>query len=88
MADAKSTATPEARFTNVAFVQHTQLEFYLKFGQLIPEQPGVASLISSLVMTPQHAKLLLKALTENIEGFERRFGEISTAPAPAPGMIQ
>ncbi|HEU4431575.1 MAG TPA: DUF3467 domain-containing protein [Myxococcota bacterium] len=88
MADPKPVPVPEARFTNVAFVQHTQLEFYLRFGQLVPDQPGVASLVGSLVMTPQHAKLLLAALSENIERYESRFGEIKPPPMPKPELMQ
>ena len=32
-------------------------------------------------MTPQHAKMLLNALNENIEKFENQFGEIQIAGA-------
>ena len=88
MADPKAMPVPEARFTNVAFVQHTQLEFYLRFGQLVPDQPGIATLIASLVMTPQHAKLLLAALAENVDGYERRFGEIKPPPMVKPELVQ
>jgi len=31
---------------------------------------------SRIITTPQHAKMLLKALKDNIDKFEARFGEI------------
>jgi hypothetical protein len=78
MADPKiPQAVPEPRFTNVARIRHTPAEFYIEFAQLSLDQPGVASLVSALVMTPQHAKSLLKALAENIAKYERQQGEIA-----------
>ena len=33
-------------------------------------------------MTPQHAKMLLSALRENVEKYERNFGEIKVFAGP------
>jgi len=88
MADPKSPQLPLAAFANVARVRHTAAEFYIDFGQLAMDQAGVASLISRLVMTPQHTKLLLKALTENIAKYENRYGEIEVPPPPKDEVIQ
>lgn len=67
---------PEPRFSNVARVRHTANEFYLDFALLSLDQPGVASLVSALVLTPQHAALLVRALSENIAKYEAKHGPI------------
>jgi len=36
--------------------------------------------LSRIITTPQHAKMLMKALEENIKKFESRFGEIRLEP--------
>ena len=33
-------------------------------------------MLARIITTPQHAKMLMKALNDNIEKFEARFGEI------------
>ena len=40
--------------------------------------PGVpkAKVHARIITTPQHAKMLMKALKDNIDKFEARFGEI------------
>jgi hypothetical protein len=88
MADPQSPPFPEARFTNVATVRHTPAEFYLQFGQLMPDRPGVAAFIASVVLTPQHAKALLKALSDSVEKYEARFGAIAPPPVPVPESMQ
>ena len=90
MADPKTVATvaPQHVFTNVARVRHTGSEFYLEFGQQSLDQPGVAGVVSFLVMTPQHAKLLLVALKDNIAKFETKHGEITLPPLPDKGTVQ
>jgi len=56
-------------------VRHTNEEFYLEFGQVHPNVQA-ALMFSRLVTTPEHAKRILFALKENIEKYEKVFGEI------------
>lgn len=79
---------PEPRFTNVARVRHTSTEFYIDFAQLSLDQAGMANLVSALVMTPQHAKSLVKTLAENIAKYEAKNGEIHLPQPPVEGSIQ
>ena len=44
---------------------------------MLPGMPK-ASVQARIILTPQHAKGLLKALEDNIKKFEDRFGEIKT----------
>ena len=89
MADPKGTPLPPAQYANVMQVSHTAREFFFIFGQLAPGQPsGVAHLVSQLVTSPQHAKSILRALTENIERYEQRFGVIPEDGDSAPPTVQ
>jgi hypothetical protein len=88
MADPKPPIIPEARFANVARVRHSPTEFYIEFGQIIHDQQGLASLVANLVMTPQHAKALQNALSDNIGKYEAAHGQIPLPPAPEKEPIQ
>lgn len=69
---------------NVSFISSSQTEFFFDFGLLqpsavaaTPENPQRALVGSRIVMSPLQAKLLLKALQDNIAQYEKRFGSIS-----------
>jgi len=75
---------PAAVYVNFLRVGSQESEFFLAFGQ-VGEDRSAATLLSSLVTTPTHAKAMLQALTQAVAQFETRFGPIPT-PAPAsPG---
>jgi hypothetical protein len=67
--------------SNLAFISHSQTEFFFDFALLQPamqESNVQKALVSNrIVMSPIHAKQILKALTENIQQYEKRFGIIS-----------
>lgn len=67
----------EGVYSNLAIITHSNAEFVIDFTRVMP---GVkkAKVQSRVIMTPQHAKLLLNALRDNIEKFEKRHGEIKT----------
>lgn len=65
----------EGIYSNLALITHSPSEFVLDFARILPGTPK-AKVYARVVMTPQHVKLLLKALEENIKKFEERFGEI------------
>jgi hypothetical protein len=69
---------------NLAMVSNSQTEFFFDFALLQPtlqapsaENPQKAIVSSRVVMSPLQAKLLLKALQENVQQYEKRFGVIS-----------
>ena len=41
-----------------------------------------AKVHARIITTPQHAKMLLRALSDNIEKYEARFGEIKIEGMP------
>lgn len=71
----------EGIYSNLAVITHSPAEFIIDFIRIVPGVPK-AKVYSRVITTPQHAKMFLKALKENIEKFEARFGEINVDVSP------
>lgn len=65
----------QAVYANVALISHTPVEVVLDFAQILPRMPR-GTVQARVIMTPMHAKLLQMALTQNVQNYERQFGEI------------
>lgn len=65
----------EGAFVNLAMVAHSPEEFVLDFIRMLPGMPQ-GRVVSRVVLTPAHAQRLLGTLAENLERYERTFGEI------------
>ncbi len=65
----------EATYSNFALITHSPSEMILDFARLLPNMPK-ARIYARIVMTPMNAKLLLRALGENLSRFEAQYGEI------------
>lgn len=65
----------EGIYSNLAIITHSPAEFVLDFTRVLPGVPK-ARVHARVIMTPQHAKLLLNALKDNIEKYEKKFGEV------------
>jgi hypothetical protein len=74
--------TAEGIYSNLAIINHSASEFVLDFVCIMPGVPK-AKVKSRIVLTPQHAKRLVKALAENINRFEATHGEIKDTEQPA-----
>ena len=68
-------------YTNLAIITHSTSEFVLDFIQMMPGVPK-GKVRSRIIMTPQNAKRLLMALTENMDKFEKTFGKLDDAGTP------
>lgn len=66
----------EPVYTNFALISHSPSEMIVDFSQLMPNNPKVR-VKTRVVMTPLNAKLLLRALQENLTKYETTFGEIA-----------
>ncbi|MGL2988318.1 DUF3467 domain-containing protein [Flavobacterium sp. RSSA_27] len=74
----------EGVYSNLAIINHSSSEFVLDFVSIMPGLPK-AKVKSRIVLTPQHAKRLIKALSDNVHRFELAHGEIKdTEQAPIP----
>ena len=62
-------------YSNLAIITHSPTEFILDFVSMMPGAPK-AKVKSRIVMTPQHAKRLYKALADNLSKYESQFGTI------------
>ena len=65
----------EGVYSNLAIITHSTAEFVLDFINLMPNAPK-AKVKSRVILAPQHAKRLLKALAENVKKFEQMHGPI------------
>ena len=66
----------EGTYSNLAIINHSPSEFIVDFIQMMPGVPK-AKVKSRVILTPQHAKRLMKALLDNISKFEDQFGDIA-----------
>lgn len=65
----------EATYSNFAIITHSPSEIVVDFARLLPNMPK-AKVHARVVMTPLNAKLLLKALQDNLAKYEEKFGEV------------
>jgi hypothetical protein len=73
----------EGIYSNLAIITHSQSEFVIDFIKIMPGIPK-ARVKSRILLTPQHAKRLAKALAENIQKFEQANGKIKDLETAFP----
>ena len=73
----------EGIYSNLALISHSASEFIVDFARVLPGVPK-ARVYARIVMTPQHARLLLTALETNIQRYEEQFGKIKVHGTPDP----
>lgn len=71
----------DGTYSNLAIINHSVSEFVVDFINVMPGVPK-AKVKSRIVLTPQHAKRLMKALADNITRFEKAHGEIKDYEQP------
>ena len=71
----------EGTYSNLAIINHSVSEFVVDFVSIMPGTPK-SKVKSRIILTPQHAKRLLKALSDNIHRFENAHGEIKDYDQP------
>lgn len=65
----------EGTYANLAIITHSHAEFVVDFVNVMPGTPK-SKVKSRIILTPFHAKRLMKALVENINKFEASNGTI------------
>src|ERR1700733_14473458 len=81
----------EGIYSNLAIITHSNSEFIVDFIRIMPGVPK-AKVKARVVLTPQHAKRLLRALKDNLTKFEQLHGpvqdtEINSIPMNFGGPI-
>lgn len=74
-------ANLNATYANAAIIAQTMSEIIFDFVQVTPTDPR-ARVQSRIVMTPLNAKLLMKALEQNLAKYEEKHGEIKLPAQP------
>lgn len=72
----------EGIYSNLAIISHSQSEFVIDFIRLLPNVPK-AKVKSRIILTPHHAKRLLKALVDNVKKYEKQFGQVDEPDMPS-----
>src|SRR5215207_11603331 len=65
----------EPVYANLARISHSPADIVIDFAHILPGE-NTANIKSRVVMSPLSAKLLMRALTENLARYEAAFGEI------------
>lgn len=75
----------EGTYANLAIISHTPTEFVVDYINIMPNTPK-ARVKSRIILAPQHAKRLMKALAENVKKYEQTHGVIKDAEPVALPM--
>lgn len=75
----------EGIYSNLAIITHSPSEFALDFIKVMPGVPK-AKVKARIILTPQHAKRLMKALKDNIGKFEAVNGNIKDTDVPSGAL--
>ncbi len=67
----------DAIYSNFAIISHSPSEIVVDFARLLPGAPK-SKVLTRIILTPLNAKLLLRALQENLNKYEEKFGEVRT----------
>jgi hypothetical protein len=73
----------EAIYSNFALITHSPSEVIVDFARVLPNAPK-AKVYGRIILTPMNAKLLHRALGENLIKFEEKYGEIRTSDQGFP----
>jgi hypothetical protein len=65
----------EGIYSNLAVITHSGTEFVVDFIKMMPGVPK-AKVKARIILTPQHAKRLFRAIKENIAKYEAIHGPI------------
>src|SRR5436853_4772610 len=65
----------EGSYANLAIITHSHAEFVIDFVNVMPGTPK-SRVKSRIILTPQHAKRFMRAITDNIQKYESINGPI------------
>ncbi len=83
----------EATYANFALITHSPSEMIIDFARMLPNAPKT-KVYARIILTPMNAKLLHRALGDNLAKYEEKFGEIHTPdrgfepPAERMGFVR
>lgn len=75
----------EGIYSNLAIITHSNAEFILDFIKVLPGTPK-AKVKSRIILSPQHAKRVLRTLADNVSKYEKINGIIKDSEPVAIPM--
>lgn len=75
----------EGVYSNLAVITHSPAEFVIDFIRIMPGVPK-SKVKSRIILTPEHAKRLVAALSDNISKYESVHGPIREVKGSGPVM--
>ena len=69
----------QGQYSNLVMLHHKLEEFTRNFMYICPNG-AQGKLLSSVIVSPGHAKRIMRALGENISRYEAQFGPIKETP--------
>ena len=67
------------KYANMAQINHNKEEFILDFMTIFPP---AGTLNSRIIMSPGHYKRMIKAMQDNLQKYESRFGSVQESDEP------
>jgi hypothetical protein len=82
----------QGQYSNLVMIHHNLEEFTMNFIYIFPNGTQ-GKLLTSMIVSPGHAKRIWRALGENLSRYEAQFGAIKespegSTPAPKVGFVQ
>lgn len=74
--------TPEVArgaYSNFAEIKHAKEEFCLDFYNVFPP---IGAMVGRIMVSPGHLKRIIRALSQNLDKYERQFGPVQEAEPP------
>jgi phosphoribosyl-dephospho-CoA transferase len=65
----------EGIYANLAMIAHSPQEIIIDFARVMPGAVKT-KVLSRIIMTPAHTKMLNRALEDNLKKYESQYGEI------------
>ena len=65
----------DAIYTNFAIITHSPSEVIIDYARVLPNTPK-SKIVARIILTPMNAKVLHKALGDNLAKYEAQFGPI------------
>ncbi|MBP7273564.1 MAG: DUF3467 domain-containing protein [Saprospiraceae bacterium] len=75
----------DGTYANLAIIAHSQSEVVLDFIRIMPNMPK-ARVKSRIILTPSHAKRLMRALMDNVKKYEQQYGVIDEKENAYPAL--
>jgi hypothetical protein len=75
------------QYSNFVSIAHNYAEVLLDFGRTLPGRDDIP-VVSRVIMNPFQAKQLLRALTHNIQMYEKSYGPIAEPPPGQADIVR